>query len=92
MDGAAQVVDQDRHVHVFFIAQQAGRLSLFAHGAVRGDNFSGVCFPHIDEEKLNVIAAIAIVKLVDFANGGGGHGTGSGAKNQKNILFFGIVA
>src|SRR5437879_8601707 len=92
MDRAAQVIHQDGHVHIFFIAEETCSLSFFADGAMRGNDFAGMRFTHVDEEELDAIAAKTLIKLVDAANGSSGHGAGGRAKNQQNILLFGEVA
>src|SRR5262245_43778742 len=91
MNRTTQVVDQDRHLHVLFIAQQPGRFRLLPQGAVRGDDFTWMSFANIHKEEFDVIAAETLIKLVDADDGMGRHGAGGGAERQKNVLLAGEV-
>src|SRR5215470_6380787 len=92
MNSATQVIDQDGHMHVFFIAQEARSFSLLAHGAVRRDDLTGMGLANVNEEKFDVVTAEAIIQLVDAANSAGRHGAGGRTEDQQDILLITEVA
>ena len=74
---AAQIVHQDWHLHVFFVTQKSGSLDFLSHGTVCGNDFAGVGFAHINKKEFDFVTAEAIIKVVDLADRGRGHGTSS---------------